>query len=268
MEEVNADLLWPLAPTEFLQRILVPEAAAFLVQQDMGFQTKLEAYKTLRESSSYGNAMFPETDDRELDGTGASVGEQMVYERVKAKRKEIDQESEESQSSPKIYGSEITESGENARVEKSRKGIAGPVEKFCAFDDDIELGDIISIESDYSHRSLKRKTGMAKNTRSMNKKDDKENVKTACDEKHVDSKGPTKSQPKHSIVNLTDSDEEQPRVPSTSRKTEPQSAIRLAAKRKGRAAGASNTNRRERCARSTQKPLDNTQNTGLARYIF
>ncbi|EIW78974.1 hypothetical protein CONPUDRAFT_59209, partial [Coniophora puteana RWD-64-598 SS2] len=55
----DAALIAPLAPAEFIQRILVPETAVRLVMQDLG-QPPDEALRTLRESAQYGVAMFPD----------------------------------------------------------------------------------------------------------------------------------------------------------------------------------------------------------------
>ncbi|KIP04952.1 hypothetical protein PHLGIDRAFT_39419, partial [Phlebiopsis gigantea 11061_1 CR5-6] len=49
----------PLTPTEFIQRVLVPEAALRLVMDDMR-QARKEAITTLRDSAQYGVAMFPD----------------------------------------------------------------------------------------------------------------------------------------------------------------------------------------------------------------
>ncbi|KAK0444835.1 RTC4-like domain-containing protein, partial [Armillaria borealis] len=56
---IHPDQVKPLTPNEFTQRILVPEVAARLIRQDMGVSPS-KAVKILRESASYGVAMFPE----------------------------------------------------------------------------------------------------------------------------------------------------------------------------------------------------------------
>ncbi|KAA1468921.1 hypothetical protein DENSPDRAFT_764132, partial [Dentipellis sp. KUC8613] len=58
----DADSISPLTPTEFIQRILVPEAALALIMEDMGFDREHAAI-TMRESAAYGVAMFPDTGD-------------------------------------------------------------------------------------------------------------------------------------------------------------------------------------------------------------
>ncbi|KAF4569831.1 hypothetical protein EYR40_008811 [Pleurotus pulmonarius] len=53
----------PLAPNEFISRVLVPEVAVALIMEDRrlkGDKGKAEAVKILRESAAYGVAMFPE----------------------------------------------------------------------------------------------------------------------------------------------------------------------------------------------------------------
>ncbi|EIM86504.1 uncharacterized protein STEHIDRAFT_57099, partial [Stereum hirsutum FP-91666 SS1] len=49
----------PFTPSEFIQRILVPEAALWLIMEDTG-QPPEEAIKTMRESAAYGVTMFPD----------------------------------------------------------------------------------------------------------------------------------------------------------------------------------------------------------------
>ncbi|KAK0491856.1 restriction of telomere capping protein 4, partial [Armillaria luteobubalina] len=56
---IHPDQVKPLTPNEFTQRVLLLEVAARLICQDMGVSPS-EAVKILRESSSYGVAMFPE----------------------------------------------------------------------------------------------------------------------------------------------------------------------------------------------------------------
>ena len=97
---INPDRVAPLTPTEFLQLILVPECAVALIQDDLGPGATIErAIRTLRDSSKYGTAMFPDLDISggrnagEGIATGAQwVGEAIVKERVRARRKEIDEE--------------------------------------------------------------------------------------------------------------------------------------------------------------------------------
>ncbi|KAG6330683.1 hypothetical protein ID866_8406 [Astraeus odoratus] len=89
----------PLTPAEFIQRVLVPEAAARLIAQDLCIDMD-DAIATLRESAQYGVAMFPDAgvssgakgavadeDDEEM-----GVADQIVMERARARRKELEEE--------------------------------------------------------------------------------------------------------------------------------------------------------------------------------
>lgn len=77
----------PLTPQDFIQRILVPEAALVLIMEDTG-QDQVQAVKTMRESAGYGVAMFPDTNE----GPGVGAGEDIVLERARARRRELDDE--------------------------------------------------------------------------------------------------------------------------------------------------------------------------------
>ena len=77
----------PLAPQEFIQRILVPEAALALIMEDTG-QDRAKAVQTMRESAGYGVAMFPDTSE----GTEVGAGEDIVLERARVRRRELEDE--------------------------------------------------------------------------------------------------------------------------------------------------------------------------------
>jgi hypothetical protein len=77
----------PLAPQEFIQRILVPEAAVTLIMEDTG-QDRVTAVQTMRESAGYGVAMFPDTSE----GPEVGAGEDIVLERARARRRELEDE--------------------------------------------------------------------------------------------------------------------------------------------------------------------------------
>jgi hypothetical protein len=77
----------PLTPQEFIQRILVPEAALMLIMEDTG-QNRDRAVQTMRESAGYGVAMFPDTSE----GHEVGAGEDIVLERARARRREIEDE--------------------------------------------------------------------------------------------------------------------------------------------------------------------------------
>ncbi|THH29525.1 hypothetical protein EUX98_g4671 [Antrodiella citrinella] len=82
----DSDSTLPLIPNEFIQLILIPEAALALIMDDMSQSRKL-SIRTLRESAEYGVAMFP-------DEGGTNVGENIVRQRAKNRRKELGDESQ------------------------------------------------------------------------------------------------------------------------------------------------------------------------------
>ena len=75
------DSTLPLSPTEFIQLILVPEAAVSLIREDL-MQERAPALKTLRASTEYGVAMFPDEDNE--------AGERIVEQRARTRRKELE----------------------------------------------------------------------------------------------------------------------------------------------------------------------------------
>lgn len=77
----------PLTPQDFIQRILVPEAALVLIMEDTG-QDQAQAVQTMRESAGYGVAMFPDTSE----GPEVGAGEDIVLERARARRRELEDE--------------------------------------------------------------------------------------------------------------------------------------------------------------------------------
>jgi RTC4-like domain len=83
----DAQSIVPLTPQEFIQRILVPEAALALIMEDMR-QDRTQAAQTMRESAGYGVAMFPDTSE----GPGVEAGEDIVLERARARRRELEDE--------------------------------------------------------------------------------------------------------------------------------------------------------------------------------
>jgi len=84
---IDPQSITPLAPQEFIQRILVPEAALTLIMEDTG-QDQFKAVQTMRESAGYGVAMFPDTSE----GPGVGAGEDIVLERARARRRELEDE--------------------------------------------------------------------------------------------------------------------------------------------------------------------------------
>jgi hypothetical protein len=98
-------LIAPLTPPEFIQRILVPEAAAGLILEDRRLDPQNEkhkekAVKILRESAAYGVAMFPDADtnvgasgkERKDEDWVMGVGDEIVRERARMRRKELEEE--------------------------------------------------------------------------------------------------------------------------------------------------------------------------------
>lgn len=97
----------PLSVNVFVQRILVPEVGVRLIMEDNGFKGDSgakKAVKILRDSASYGVAMFPE-DDGEWGSRNAShngkegddemgVADLIVMERARKRRKELEEEEE------------------------------------------------------------------------------------------------------------------------------------------------------------------------------
>jgi len=77
----------PLTPQDFIQRILVPEAALALIMEDTG-QDQAQAVQTMLESAGYGVAMFPDTSE----GPEVGAGEDIVLERARARRRELEDE--------------------------------------------------------------------------------------------------------------------------------------------------------------------------------
>ncbi|KIK93689.1 hypothetical protein PAXRUDRAFT_828700 [Paxillus rubicundulus Ve08.2h10] len=92
----DVSLITPLAPAEFIQRILVPEAAVRLIAQDLCADIE-DAIVTLRESAQYGVAMFPDTSENrrkgaDVDDDEMGVADQIVMERARVRRKELEEE--------------------------------------------------------------------------------------------------------------------------------------------------------------------------------
>jgi hypothetical protein len=87
----NPASIAPLTPTEFIQRILLPEAAVGLIMEDRGLDLENDkhmkkAVKIMRESAAYGVAMFPDED------WDMGLGDEIVRERARVRRKELNDE--------------------------------------------------------------------------------------------------------------------------------------------------------------------------------
>ena len=93
----------PLTSNEFVLRILVPEVALRLIMEDRdleGDDGMQQALIVLRESSTYGVAMFPEDGSEGRTGRKRRddamwVGDKIVMERARKRRKELEEEEEE-----------------------------------------------------------------------------------------------------------------------------------------------------------------------------
>jgi hypothetical protein len=138
-------LIAPLTPTEFIQRILVPEAAVGLILEDRELDPqndkhKEKAVKILRESAAYGVAMFPDADTNiGGDGKGKTdddwdmgVGDEIVRERARVRRKELEEEErmeeewikkEAAQAARNVSGKNMA-GREERKVKGKRKGKA------------------------------------------------------------------------------------------------------------------------------------------------
>lgn len=92
--EMDSSLFLPVTHGDFLRRILVPETALRLIMEDLeltGEEGTKEALKVLRESSEYGAGMFPDDDGGggQEDSECMTVGDQIVMERARGKRRKV-----------------------------------------------------------------------------------------------------------------------------------------------------------------------------------
>lgn len=97
----NAALIAPLTPTEFIQRVLVPEAAVGLILEDRHLdwaneKHRVSAMRILSESAAYGVAMFPDADTsgkgKGDDDWVMGAGDEIMRERARVRRKELEKE--------------------------------------------------------------------------------------------------------------------------------------------------------------------------------
>lgn len=93
-DTIDPDSTAPLTPADFIQRILVPEAAVHLVMEDLQ-STYSSAIKTLRESVEYGVAMFPDTGGDNEEGMKAA--DDVIKERARVRRRQLLEEEMEIQ---------------------------------------------------------------------------------------------------------------------------------------------------------------------------
>lgn len=85
-ETIDPDSTAPLTPSDFIHRILIPEASVYLIMEDLQ-SSYSSAIKTLRESVEYGVAMFPDTGGDNEEGMKAA--DDVVKERARARRKQL-----------------------------------------------------------------------------------------------------------------------------------------------------------------------------------
>ena len=98
---IDATIISPLTPGDFIQRVLVPEVGVRLVMEDMdlvGEKGIAKAVKILRESANYGVAMFPEDGEWNNPGDagdeGMGAADQIILERAMKRRQELEKEGE------------------------------------------------------------------------------------------------------------------------------------------------------------------------------
>jgi hypothetical protein len=95
-ERLDADTVAPLTPDDFVRRVLVPEVAVALIEEDLGV-SRTAAIRTLRDSAQYGVAIFPDDANAGARGAqaaaaGASEADRMMHERATARRRELEAE--------------------------------------------------------------------------------------------------------------------------------------------------------------------------------
>ncbi|KAI0788711.1 RTC4-like domain-containing protein [Abortiporus biennis] len=147
------DTTLPLTPTEFIQHILVPEAALALIMEDMK-KSRQECIKILRDSAEYGAAMFP--DEQGSGEKEAEVVEEIVKKRARKRRKALEDE-ERSESGGTSCSEESSMDEEEKALWKAVDGDDGQqTEKHRRSnptEDVMEISDSESIKSVKSTRS-------------------------------------------------------------------------------------------------------------------
>ena len=126
-DTIDPDSTAPLTPSDFIQRILVPEATAYLIMEDLQF-TYSGAIKTLRESVEYGVAMFPDTGGDNDEGMKAA--DDVVKERARVRRRQLLEEEmnfQQRESSEMEVEFELSKLSSPSKPKKSRsrRGKAG-----------------------------------------------------------------------------------------------------------------------------------------------
>ncbi|KAL5531383.1 hypothetical protein ACEPAG_4260 [Sanghuangporus baumii] len=170
-DSIDPDRVAPLTPTEFTRCVLVPECAVALIQEDLGSGTSTEyAIRTLRKSSKYGTAMFPDLDNRDAMsvgedlGMGQQVGEAIMKERIRARRAEISEEEKETKDTG-IANAETTGRKDITKKAKVKTKVTARPAKNNDPERVIELSDSSSVQTDAAtnNRRPKAKTGKTSN---------------------------------------------------------------------------------------------------------
>ena len=127
LSSFDATRILPLTSNEFILRILVPEVALRLIMEDReldGDDGMHQALIVLRESSTYGVAMFPEDGGEGRTGRKRRddalwVGDKIVMERARKRRKELEEEEEQEEREETKRIAEI-DAGVKTQVKKKR----------------------------------------------------------------------------------------------------------------------------------------------------
>ena len=134
-EDIDLAVVAPLSPSDFLQRVLVPECAMALIREDGGPHTsQSEALKIMHESSKFGAAMYPDLDssggagDMTYDSSGHGIGEAMLKDQARKNRSTAlaDQKLRVDNGKPSGIHSRSTSSSMTAR-ETRRPSPGGPI---------------------------------------------------------------------------------------------------------------------------------------------
>ncbi|XP_006462139.1 hypothetical protein AGABI2DRAFT_119001 [Agaricus bisporus var. bisporus H97] len=113
LDSFDPQKITPFTANDFIQRILIPEVALQLIMEDLGLKGLIgaeTAFQVLRDSTAYGAAMFPEDsgesavakkkinydEDGDCDDGifDIGIGDRIVMERARKRRKEIEDEIE------------------------------------------------------------------------------------------------------------------------------------------------------------------------------
>ncbi|KAG1817084.1 RTC4-like domain-containing protein [Suillus subaureus] len=203
----------PLTPAEFIQLVLIPEAAVGLIMQDL-LLDRDEAIVTLRESSQYGVAMFPDTGSGKGTALGddddEGVADRIVMERAKARRLELEEEekleeqmwkeerakrrciaqmerkekarqrAEDLKKSKELAGYSFREVSEATESETQRRPLRSTAKAGSRTATDSET-DNMSVDSSTSRRSTRSRTGARMMYRTASAKSDSSNMQISDD---------------------------------------------------------------------------------------